>query len=92
MADGLSSCPLVFDKPVAAFFISSYKIFARHSARNNSQMISEASGIMPNFAGFEKFFAHMTFKAFGASCDLSQTILRAPNPAMRSVNRFFDVI
>jgi hypothetical protein len=34
--------PLVFDKPVAAFFVSSYKIFDRHSARNNSQMISEA--------------------------------------------------
>src|SRR5277367_850014 len=30
-------------------------------------MISETSGMMPNFAGFEKFFAHMTFKAFGAS-------------------------
>jgi hypothetical protein len=42
------------------FFALSYKIFARRSARNNSQSFSETSGMMPNFAGVEKFFAHMT--------------------------------
>ena len=62
------------------------KIFARHSARNNSQLISETSGMMPNFAGVEKFFAHMTFKAFGAggySCrkqSSTREILKAKLP------------
>ena len=37
--------------------------------------------MMPNFAGVEKFFAHMTFKASGAAgLFLSQAILHAPNP------------
>jgi len=27
-----------------------------------SQLISETSGMMSNFAGVEKFFAHMTFR------------------------------
>jgi hypothetical protein len=37
------------------------------SAHNNPQSFSEISGMMPNFAGVEKFFAHMTFKASGAA-------------------------
>ncbi|MEI7534967.1 MAG: hypothetical protein WCK57_11410 [Verrucomicrobiae bacterium] len=37
--------------------------------------------MMPDFAGVEKFFAHMTFKASGAAgLFLSQAILHAPNP------------
>jgi len=36
--------------------------------------------MMPDFAGVEKFFAHMTFKASGAAgLFLSQAILHAPN-------------
>ena len=42
-------------------------MFARHSARNNSELISETSGMMPNLAGVEKFFTHMTFEVFGAA-------------------------
>ncbi len=42
-------------------------MFACRSAHNNPELISETSGIMPNFAGVEKFFAHMTFKASGAA-------------------------
>jgi len=41
----------------------------------------ETLGMMPDFAGVEKFFAHMTFKASGAAgLFLSQAILHAPNP------------
>src|SRR5208283_2076087 len=47
--------------------VSSYKMFACCSAHNNPQSFSETSGMMPNFAGVEKIFAHMTFKAFGAA-------------------------
>jgi hypothetical protein len=35
-------------------------MFACRSAHNNPQSFSETSGMMPNFAGVEKFFAHMT--------------------------------
>jgi hypothetical protein len=35
-------------------------MFACRSAHNNPELISETSGMMPNFAGVEKFFAHMT--------------------------------
>jgi hypothetical protein len=42
-------------------------MFACRSAHNNPQSFSETSGMMPNFAGVEKFFAHMTFKASGAA-------------------------
>jgi hypothetical protein len=56
-------------------------MFACRSAHNNPQSLSETSGMMPNFAGVEKFFAHMTFKASGAAgLFLSQAILHAPNP------------
>jgi hypothetical protein len=47
-------------------------------------MISETSVMMLKFAGFEKFLAHMTFKAFGAACNLSQAILHAPNPRSKT--------
>jgi hypothetical protein len=46
-------------------------MFARHSAHNNPQLISETSGMMPDFGGVEKFLAHMTFKvscSAGHSC------------------------
>ena len=49
------------------FFVSSYKMFACHSAHNNPEPISETSGMMPNFACVEQFFAHKTFKAAGAA-------------------------
>jgi len=56
-------------------------MFARRSAHNNPQSFSEASCMMPDFAGVEKFFAHMTFKSSGAAgLILSQAILHAPNP------------
>jgi hypothetical protein len=42
-------------------------MFACRSAHNNPQSFSETLGMMPNFAGVEKFFAHMTFKASGAA-------------------------
>jgi hypothetical protein len=42
-------------------------MFACRSAHNNPQSFSETSGMIPNFVGVEKFFAHMTFKAFGAA-------------------------
>jgi hypothetical protein len=42
-------------------------MFACRYAHNNPQPFSETSGTMPNFAGVEKFFAHMTFKWFGAA-------------------------
>jgi hypothetical protein len=42
-------------------------MFACHSAHNNPEPISETSDMMPNFAGVEKFFAHMTFKVSGAA-------------------------
>jgi hypothetical protein len=42
-------------------------MFARRSALNNPELISETSGMMPNFAGVEKFFAQMAFKASGAA-------------------------
>jgi hypothetical protein len=38
-------------------------MFACRSAHNNRQSFSETSGIMPDFAGVEKFFAQMTLKA-----------------------------
>jgi hypothetical protein len=48
-------------------------------------MISETSGMMPNFAGFEKFFAHMTFETSGvAGLFLSEAILHARNPNRKS--------
>jgi hypothetical protein len=50
-----------------SFFVSSYKMFVRRSARNNPELISETSDVMPNFAGVEKFFTHMTFEASGAA-------------------------
>ena len=34
-------------------------MFARYFAHNNPELFSETSGMMPNFAGVEKFFAHM---------------------------------
>jgi hypothetical protein len=42
-------------------------MFACRSAHNNPQSFSETLGMMPNFAGVEKFFAYMTFKASGAA-------------------------
>jgi len=42
-------------------------MFACRSAHNNPQSFSETSAIMPNFAGVEKVFAHMTFKVSGAA-------------------------
>jgi hypothetical protein len=42
-------------------------MFACRSAHNNPQSFSETSGMMPNFAGVEKVFAHVTFKASGAA-------------------------
>jgi hypothetical protein len=42
-------------------------MFDCRSAHNNPQSFSETSGMMPNFAGVEKFFAHMAFKASGAA-------------------------
>jgi hypothetical protein len=45
-----------------SFFVSSYNNSGRRFARNNSQLFSETSGMMPNSAGVEKFFARMTFK------------------------------
>src|SRR5271165_6015361 len=41
--------------------------FGRRMARNNPQSTSETSGMMPNFAGVEKFFAQMTFKTVGTA-------------------------
>jgi hypothetical protein len=35
-------------------------MFAHRSARNNPELISETSGMMPDFAVVEKFFANMT--------------------------------
>jgi hypothetical protein len=60
-------------------------MYSRHSAHNNPELISETSGMMPDFAGVEKFFAHMTFKASGAAgLFLSQAILHAPNPKRKT--------
>ena len=60
-------------------------MFACRSARNNLQLISETSGMMPDFAGVEKVFAHMTFKASGAAgLFLSEAILHARNPKRKS--------
>jgi len=56
-------------------------MFVRRSAHNDTQSFLETQGMMPKFAGFEKFFAHMTLKASGAAgLFLSQAILHAPNP------------
>ncbi len=44
-----------------SFFVSSYKIFAHCFARNDFQLFSETSGMMPGSADVEKFFARMTF-------------------------------
>jgi hypothetical protein len=41
-------------------------MFARRSAHNDPQSILETPGMMPNFAGVEKFFTHMAFKTSGA--------------------------
>jgi hypothetical protein len=38
-----------------------------YHTRNNPELISETSDTMANFAGVEKFFAHITFEAFGAA-------------------------
>jgi hypothetical protein len=35
-------------------------MFACRSAHNNPQSFSETSGMMPDFTGVEKVFAHMT--------------------------------
>jgi hypothetical protein len=60
-------------------------MFACRSARNNLQLISETSGMMPDFAGVEKVFAHMTFKASGAAgLFLSEAILHARNPKRKT--------
>jgi hypothetical protein len=42
-------------------------MFACRSAHNNPQSFLETSGRMPDFAGVEKFFTHMTFKTSGAA-------------------------
>jgi hypothetical protein len=59
-------------------------MFARHSAHNNPELISETSGMMPNFAGVEKFFAHDFQGAGAVGLFLSQAILHAPNPKRKS--------
>jgi phosphate transport system substrate-binding protein len=59
-------------------------MFARRSACNNLELISETSGMMPNFAGIEKFFAY-DFQ--GLRCGrplLLEAILHAPNPKRKS--------
>jgi hypothetical protein len=48
-------------------------MFACRSAHNNPQSFSETSGIMPNFAGVEKVFAHMTSKVSGAASHSCRT-------------------
>jgi len=59
-------------------------MFARRSAHNDLQSFLETPDMMPNFACVEKFFTHMTFKAFGAACNLLQAILHARNPKRKS--------
>jgi hypothetical protein len=60
-------------------------MFVRHSAHNNPQSFLETSGMMPNLAGVEKFFTHMTFKTSGAaSLFFSEAILPARNPKSKS--------
>ena len=60
-------------------------MFVRRSANNNPQSFLETPGMMPDFAGVEKFFAHMTFKASGAAgLFLSEAILPARNPKSKS--------
>jgi hypothetical protein len=59
-------------------------MFARRSAHNDLQSFLETPDMMPKFAGFEKFFAHMTFKAFGVARNLLQAILHAPNPKSKT--------
>jgi hypothetical protein len=59
-------------------------MFARRSAHNDLQSFLETPDMMPNFACVEKFFTHMTFKAFGAACNLLQAILHAPNPKSKT--------
>ena len=67
------------------FFVSSYKMFARRSAHNDLQSFLETPDMMPNFAGVEKFFTHMTFKTSGAAgLFLSEAILHARNPKRKS--------
>jgi hypothetical protein len=41
-------------------------MFNLRSVHNHSQMITETWAMMPEFAGVEKFFAHLTFKVSGA--------------------------
>jgi hypothetical protein len=52
-------------------------MLARHPARNNPQLISATSGVMPNFAGVEKVFSRMTFKASGAAILVASNSPRA---------------
>ena len=35
-------------------------MFARYVAHNTPELFSETSGMMPDFTGVEKVFAHMT--------------------------------
>ena len=60
-------------------------MFVRRSAHNDTQSFLETQGMMPKFAGFEKFFTRMTSKTFGAaSLFLSEAILHARNPKRKS--------
>jgi hypothetical protein len=52
-------------------------MFVRRSAHNDAQSFLETRGMMPNFAGVEKFFTHMTFKAFGAAILVASNSPRA---------------
>jgi hypothetical protein len=58
------SLPL-FNDPMLTARADPYS--STYHARNNPELISETSGMMQDFAGLQKFFKPMTFKAFGAA-------------------------
>jgi hypothetical protein len=67
------------------FFVSSYKMFVRRSAHNDTQSFLETPGMMPDFAGVEKFFTRMTSKTSSAAgLFLSEAILPARNPKSKT--------
>jgi len=54
-------------------------------AHNVPQSFLETAGVMPNFAGVEKFFTHTTFKTSGAAALFwSEAILPARNPKWKN--------
>jgi hypothetical protein len=81
----LPSCPLVFASLVVVVFRFVIQNVSPPFCPQRSRSFLETLGMMPNFAGVEKFFTTTTFKKFGAAGSfLSEAILPARNPKRKN--------